>query len=176
MRCPNFPYYSQLDNELNPTGACNVTSLAMCLTYFNAPRRDRYKRFKQLEDELYAFMRDYGLSRHDPIDLARVIRYYGCFDDFQYDATISQVQKWLDKGNPVIIHGYFTDFGHIMPAVDYDKTGLIVNDPYGEWFESGYRTDLSGERLHYSYGLIERTSMTDNQFWVHFCSKNKVTI
>lgn len=176
VRLPGFPYYSQLDNEQNPTGACNVTSVAMVLDYFGAKRNPRYGRFEQFEDELYSFMRDYGLSRHQPYDLAKVVRYYGCFDHFTEKADIEQVKKWLDSGNPVIIHGYFTAFGHIMPAIDYDDTGLIVNDPYGEWFSDGYRTDLSGERLRYSYNLIERTCYPDGFFWVHFCSKEKITI
>jgi hypothetical protein len=37
----------------------------------------------------------------------------------------------------------------------YDQKGFFVNDPFGEWFESGYRNDFSGENLHYSNRLIQ---------------------
>jgi hypothetical protein len=55
--------------------------------------------------------------------------------------------------------------------VGYDEFGFIVHDPYGEWFSSGYRTDLSGSYLHYSYRLITRVCIPDGSFWVHFISK-----
>ncbi|WP_293282361.1 C39 family peptidase [Microcoleus sp. PH2017_36_ELK_O_B] len=29
----DVPYLSQLDNKRNPTGSCNVTSVAMCLLW-----------------------------------------------------------------------------------------------------------------------------------------------
>ncbi len=176
MILENFPYFSQLDNEQNPTGSCNVTSVAMVLKYLGAKRNPRYKNlFGQFEDELYAYMLDRGLSRHSPADLAFVVKEYGCFDEFRSDATLKQVKDWLDDGNPVIIHGYFTAFGHIMPVKGYDDYGLIVNDPYGEWFSDGYRTDLSGEGLHYSYDLIERVCIPDGSFWVHFCARTVPT-
>jgi uncharacterized protein YvpB len=61
--------------------------------------------------------------------------------------------------------------------VGYDDTGFIVNDPYGEWYASGYdRNDPSGNNTkgkfkHYSYQMIEDTYASDNQFWVHSISK-----
>jgi len=55
--------------------------------------------------------------------------------------------------------------------VGYDEYGFIVHDPYGEWFSSGYRTDLSGSYLNYSYLLIRRVCIPDGSFWVHFISK-----
>ena len=55
--------------------------------------------------------------------------------------------------------------------IGFDDEGFIVHDPYGEWFPSGYPTDFSGESLHYSYELIERTCSPDGQFSVHYISK-----
>lgn len=165
----NVPYKSQLDNWYNPTGSCNVTSIAMCLEYLGVKRYDL--RFFQLEDELYRYMIDIGLNRHSPQDLAKVVRDYGRRDDFTVWGTIEQVQQHLATGNPAIIHGYFTWFGHIIVLVGYDENGFIVHDPYGEWFSSGYRTDLSGAFLHYSYNLIRNTCIPDGQFWVHFISR-----
>jgi uncharacterized protein YvpB len=162
----NVPYKSQLDNEFNPTGACNVTSIAMCLAYFGIEPQE----LPQLEDELYQYIERKGLSRHSPEDLARVVRDYGKKDDFTIWGTFERCRNHISAGNPAVIHGYFTSFGHIIVLVGYDDKGFIVHDPYGEWFGSGYRTDLSGKFLHYSYGLIQRTCIPDGQFWVHYIS------
>ena len=167
----NVSYKSQTDNFYNSTGACNVTSVAMCLEYFKAKRNPQYSRFTQFEDELYQYCLDRGYSRQNPYHLAQVIRDYGCQDKFTEYALIEQVKDWIAEDNPCIIHGYFTSFGHIIVAVGYDEDGLIVHDPYGEWFSTGYRTDLTGAYLHYSYGLIKKTCIPDGKFWVHFVSK-----
>lgn len=164
----DVPYLSQLDNGSNPTGSCNVTSVAMCLLWGGATPRNKNV---QLEDELYAYMESRGLSRHSPQDLATVVRDYGLSDNFTATASIDAVKGHLNEGNPCITHGYFTDFGHIIVLVGYDQRGFLVHDPYGEWFSTGYRTDLSGEYLHYSYELIKRTCIPDGLFWVHFISK-----
>jgi uncharacterized protein YvpB len=165
----NVPFKSQLDNWYNPTGSCNVTSIAMCLEYLGVRRYDL--RYRQLEDELYRYMLDSGLSRHSPQDLAKVVRDYGRRDDFTVWGTIDRAKDHIAKGNPVVVHGYFTSFGHIIVLVGYDQNGFIVHDPYGEWFSTGYRTDLSGAFLHYSYNLIRNTCMADGQFWTHFISR-----
>jgi len=167
MQLKNFPYKSQLDNWYNPTGSCNVTSMAMCMEYLSTPRRSNSGQF---EDELYVYALNQGYSRWDPYDLARIVRDYGCRDYFTETATIEEVKEWLADGKPAVIHGYFTTFGHIMPVVGYDESGFLVHDPYGEWFPGGYRTDLSGAYLHYSYNLIRRTCIPDGNFWVHFIS------
>jgi len=164
----NVPYKSQLDNWYNPTGSCNVTSLAMCLEFLGSARKSKQGQF---EDELYQYAERNGLSRHDPYDLARIVKVYGCNDDFTENATIEEVQDWLAAGKPVVIHGYFTSFGHIVVLVGYDENGFLVHDPYGEWFPDGYRTDLNGAYLNYSYRLIRKTCMHDGSFWVHFISK-----
>jgi uncharacterized protein YvpB len=164
----NISYKSQLDNEENPTGSCNVTSLAMCLQFLGAKRKTSSGQF---EDELYRYAQDHGLSRHDPHDLATIVEAYGCRDDFRSDATIDQVKDWLAEGKPIVIHGYFTTFGHIVVIIGFNSTGFIVHDPYGEWTPYGYRTDLSGQAVHYSYNMIKSLCIPDGSFWVHFISK-----
>lgn len=164
------PYRSQLDNEHNPGGACNVTSLAMAIEFLDPDAGDL--RFKQLEDHLYRLMQNNNLSRHSPQDLAKVIdEFYYLKDDFTIWGTIDRCKNHLAAGNPCVIHGYFTSFGHIIVLTGYDDKGFIVHDPYGEYFDNGYRTDLSGEFLHYSYDLIQRTCIPDGQFWVHYISR-----
>jgi uncharacterized protein YvpB len=170
-----IPYKSQRDNEINPDGSCNVTSLAMCLEFLGAQRKENDGQF---EDELYAYAERNGLSRHDPHDLALIVKAYGCRDTFRSDATIDQVKEWLADGKPAVVHGYFTDFGHIVVFAGYDKSGFLVHDPYGEWYSWGYDRnepgwyDNKGEYLSYSYAMISRLCMADDNFWVHFISKS----
>ncbi|MCT7980928.1 C39 family peptidase [Laspinema olomoucense] len=165
----NVPFRSQMDNYYNPSGACNVTSIAMCLEYLGVPRYDN--RYRQMEDELYRWCLDRGYSRHEPEDLARVVRDYKRKDDFTKWGTIERCQNHLRGGNPCVIHGYFTSFGHIIVLVGFDANGFIVHDPYGEWFPTGYRNDGKGAYLNYSYNLIRRTCIPDGQFWVHYISR-----
>lgn len=168
------PYKSQRDNQENPNGSCNVTSLAMCLEYLGAKRRQASGQF---EDELYQYAIDTGLSRHNPHDLAKIVEAYGCRDYFRTDATIDQVKLWLAAQRPIVIHGYFTTFGHIVVLTGYDETGFLAHDPYGEWNSWGYDlnvpglSNLKGKCVHYSYTMIRKLCIPDGSFWVHFLFK-----
>ncbi|MER3476487.1 MAG: hypothetical protein C4287_07930, partial [Leptolyngbya sp. ERB_1_2] len=162
----NVPYKSQLDNALNPTGACNVTSLAMVMAYFQIKGSVGVG---QLEDEVYAYMENRGLVRGNPEDLAKTARDYGLVDDFTYRGSLSDIRKAIAEGRPCIIHGNFTSWGHIIVVRGYDQDGFLVNDPYGEWTSSGYRTDLTGENLHYSNTLIQSRCSPEGEdyIWLH---------
>jgi Peptidase_C39 like family len=148
--------------------------MAMCLEFLKIPRRTSSGQF---EDELYEYALNNSLDRKIGSHLAKIVRDYGAKDSFTEHATVEAVKAWLSAGNPAVTHGMFTKSGHIIALVGYDDTGFIVNDPYGEWFASGYdRNDPSGdnkkgELKHYSYELIHRTCAYDSEFWVHFISK-----
>ncbi len=163
------PYFSQLNNEQNPHGSCNVTSVAMCLVYLGYKLASN--RREQLEDELYRYCLNNGLSRHSPTDLAKLIQIYGYKDDFQPDAKWGDVKKWLNAGKPCIVHGWFSRSGHIIVITGYNEKGWIVNDPYGEWYDWGYDTSVTGKGLTYSYGMMERICGTDGDLWIHYVSK-----
>lgn len=165
-----IPYKSQLDNALNPTGACNVTCFAMVMAYFQIKGQTGVG---QLEDELYRFMESKGLSRHDPEDLAKMASLFELKDEFTTRGKLSDIRKAITEGKPCIIHGYFTSFGHIIVVRGYNQTGFFVNDPYGEWTSSGYNNNASGENLHYSNGLIQSKCSPegDDFLWLHRLSK-----
>ena len=163
------PYLPQLDNRINPYGSCNVTCVAMCLYFLGLQRR----KGSQLEDELYLRMEGLGKDRHNPYDLQYLIGTYPGFKDiFRSNGGLRDIQTSIDAGNPVIVHGYFTRSGHIIVIRGYDDKGFLVNDPYGEWFSSGYDNSRRGERLHYSYNLIARTCSQESvgnprHIWYH---------
>lgn len=171
------PYLSQLDNKNNPFGSCNVTSIAMVLRFFGIVGNGQ----GQLEDQLYNRIEALGWSRHSPQDLTALInRDYGkqgIRSRFSSNATHRQLKEHLATGNPAIVHGYFTDFGHIIVVKGYDdrayggRGAYIVHDPYGEYFESGYRRDLPGNDLKYSYRLFDELVAPDGGMWTHFITK-----
>lgn len=153
----NVPYKSQRDNEFNPSGSCNVTSVAMCLAYFGIKGDGSYP---QLEDQLYAYCNNNGLSRHDPLDLAYMVNtlYKGIVKDtFTAKGTIQDIKDAIDAKCPCILHGYFTRSGHIIVAKGYTDGYIVVNDSWGEYFAHGYDTSVSGENLPYSEKLIAET-------------------
>ncbi|PSB15061.1 hypothetical protein C7B65_25315 [Phormidesmis priestleyi ULC007] len=166
----NIPHKSQLDNALNPTGACNVTSFAMVMAYFQIKGRTGVG---QLEDELYRYMENSGLSRWEPDDLARAATAYGIRDEFTMRGKLSDLRRAIASGYPCIIHGYFTSFGHILVVRGYDPNGFFVNDLYGEWSSSGYDKDASGENLYYSNGLIQSKCSPEGEdyVWIHRVSR-----
>jgi hypothetical protein len=172
----NVPYKSQRDNSQNPDGACNVTSMAMCAAFFNV-KPNRNFGYEQLEDVFYRWMEVKGFSRHDPHHLKILAEAHGLKDEFRTTATIEQVKRHLAKGNPCVIHGYFTSFGHIVVLVGYDDDGFLVHDPYGEWNNWGYDrndpfgNDEKGKYVHYSYAMIRRLCIPDGNFWVHLIAK-----
>jgi hypothetical protein len=161
----NIPYKSQLDNWLNPTGACNVTCFAMVMSYFKIRRWDT----GQFEDELYDYMEQTGLSRHDPYDLIQMAQEYGLASDFTPRGSLFDARKAIAEGKPCIVHGYFTTFGHIIVLRGYDDNGFYVNDPYGEWTADGYRKGVNGANLYYSNNLIQAKCSPEGSdyMWLH---------
>lgn len=160
----NIPYLSQRDNVNRPMGTCNLTCVAMCLAYFGVVRKTQ---IGQLEDELFNLVERKGWDRHLHSDLARVFQEYGVKDIFNTETTYDQIKQHLIKGNPVIISGRFTKSGHIILVRGFDRHGFFVNDPYGEWFASGYKNQ-PGRNLHYSYSAIFGVSYGSNKScWAH---------
>ncbi|MEG4271056.1 MULTISPECIES: C39 family peptidase [unclassified Microcoleus] len=168
MKILSVRHFSQLDNVYHPEGTCNLTSAAMCLDYHGVRPKNSAR---QLEDELFEFVYDHKLSRHSAEDIAKVIAAFGCTDDFTWNGSIEKIKQSIDNNNPCIIHGMFTRSGHIIVVRGYDARGLIVNDPYGEYFAGGYDTEASGAGLNYSYELIRATCAYDGEFWVHHVSR-----
>ncbi len=164
----DVPYFSQLANRQSSASSSSCTSLAMAIAYLDAKARQPAE---QLADELQEWLEVRGLSRHNPFDLVKAAEACGCKDTFKTDATIESVKEWLSRGNPAIVHGTFTESGHVICLIGYNATGFIVHDPYGKYSESGYDVSVSGAELIYSYEAIEKTCLSDGEFWVHFLSK-----
>jgi hypothetical protein len=160
-------YYSQLNNELNPYIACQVTSMVMGLDAggFGLGPIMPLNPFKQPADQLRYYLlkdpavQDYWRKNYDTkipapewagVMVWAVNRLYGrevCYFDGRL--TLGKIIDDLDKGLPTYISMRFPDnrdfsgkpepvSGHIVLAVGIDGERLIVNDPY--------KNHLTGDR------------------------------
>ncbi len=169
---------SQLDNKYNPLGSCNVTCVAMTMSFFGI-KGDNSE--PQLEDQLYQKCLSAGWSRHDPYDLDKLFAWKAVPSIFTEKATVDQVKKHLASGKPCIFHGWFTRSGHIIECHGYDdsayggKGAFICHDPNGEWNASGYTfQEGAGVDVRYSYAMIKKICAADGDFWVHFVGAEKL--
>ncbi|MFZ1029901.1 MAG: C39 family peptidase [Limnoraphis robusta] len=186
------PYHSQLNNLENPNGACNVTCVAMVLKYYGVDSRSAQdiNNDVQLEDVLFRkteeWDQQYGYTgstktRHIPEFLQRLLREWGeehgpgklQNTSFKTVTTETEIKQHLAKGHPVIIHGYFTNFGHIIVIKGYDEKEKvwICNDPNGKWlgYRGGYAdASISGGDVRYSYAEVRTVWDVDGESWCHF--------
>lgn len=166
----SVPWYSQRDNKYHPKTTCNVTCVAMVLAYFGIrPKAEQ----GQLEDQLYLEVTEQGRNHADRTyhsELDALIKSYSIQNKFDTEVSWEAIKVHLANGYPVIMSSKLTADGHIVVLRGYDETGFWVNDPWGEWFASGYRK-VSGENLHYSYKLCRRCSRGNGDVtWAHLPS------
>jgi hypothetical protein len=159
------PYFSQLDNPRDPFVTCNVTSIAMVMSFHGKRSRNPQQ---QLEDELYQWIiNKYGAqSRSDNAVLQNLYRTYGFGGGFRTDRTWSQIKQEIIENRPVVIGGYFTHGGHIICIIGFDEFGFIVNDPYGNAL-TGY-SQTEGKGLRYPYIYMRDMCGVDGDVWAHF--------
>ena len=174
----DVPFLSQHDNAIDPLGTCNVTCLAMVLLYYGLDRAVRNN--EQLEDRLEREMRNKGLDRHVHDHLATTLKAHGVNDKFTTVSTWEAVKQHLSEGEPVIVAGDFTWFGHILVVTGYNDTGFIVNDPNGKFLGERGKYDKNtvappdnekGRGLVYSYSIMNRFAGPDGNVWAHFPRK-----
>ena len=163
----DVPYFSQRDNQYNPSGTCNVTSLAMALTGLGIKRRTATGQF---EDELYEFLHtdvaaaaykrsaptlyEEGVPpQHVHAMLAWAAREYGATKTEATMCTIGGVAQEVSRGAPVLLSGRFTGSGHIVLAVGVTSgASLLVHDPWGDWNQAYKNRD--GEYRIYTYEAL----------------------
>ncbi len=186
------PYHSQINNLENPYGACNVTSIAMVLKFYGVDSRtpEDINNDVQLEDVLYQKTLEWdaehgfdgaNCSRHQPQFLIRLLREWaqkygdGKLQSSYFKNVTSEqdMKQHLAKENPVIVHGYFTNSGHIIVIKGYDEVeGVwICNDPNGKWsgYQGGYADQsVSGADVRYSYSDLNAVWNVDGESWCHF--------
>ncbi len=164
----NVPYFSQRDNPSYSWATCNPTSAAMVLYYYGL--RPTVSRL--LADELFQWLvRRYGIGgQTDHGALSALIQAYGYRTSFGTRRRWAEIDKEIAEGRPVVLPGYFTATGHVVTAIGYTPSGLIVNDPWGNAL-TGYR-DTYGARLFYPNGFLLDKCGRDGDLWAHFIYPN----
>lgn len=93
--------------------------------------------------------------------------------DSKTNGTITELRQALADGKVAIVHGWFTNPGHIMVVKGFDGTHYTVNDPFGRWNEQkwgSYNTSVYGEGQRYSKAAFEyaiNDNGAGNDLWLH---------
>ena len=167
---PDVPYFYQYDNRLYPSASCQNTSVAMVLAYLG---------WSGYPDDITAsYGKNYAQS---PAGLADLFNIYASRSNLSMRITpntngsFAGLKAELDRGHPVIVHGYFTSYGHVLVVLGYDANGYYVHDPAGKWsgyFKGGYGGGGSGRDLYYPKAAFEQAVGTSNGYnalplWYH---------
>ena len=169
----DITYFNQYDNRLYPSSSCQNTSVAMLLSKFGW--------WGKPDDITREWGKDYAQS---PSGLANVFNELAAKSNISKrltpvtNGTIEGLRDLLRQGKPTIVHGYFTGYGHVLLALDYDGTHYTVNDPAGCWseqFKGGYNwcpAGKTGEKIRYPKEVFEAAIATSNGWdylplWYH---------
>lgn len=160
------PYFSQRDNKFQPSGTCNVTSLAMVMTYrgwkpstnqqpedflfekLNTPEARSYfeKNFAWAKKQGYNARNVHGM-------LTWLAKSQGLSASLSLE-RFDTIKSSLRTDVPLITTGLFTGSGHIVVLCGLTNRGdYIVNDPWGDW-TTGY-SNKSGQYRIYQARDIE---------------------
>lgn len=166
---PDVPYFYQYNNSINPGGSCQNTSMAMLLKYYGAA---------SITPD--AISTTWGTSQAQTVSGFNQV----CNDEAQsYGLTGSCVStssgsfaamnSLLAQGKPVVVHGYFTTYGHVMVVLAYTGTEYICNDPAGQWtevYQGGYTGSSStiGDHIYYDDAAFQDAIGPDNTLWYHY--------
>lgn len=170
---PTVPYFYQYANALLPGSSCQNTSLAMVLAHYGYPGKP---------DDITAA---WGTKQaQSPAGLAQVFnaeaQQLGIPQRLvaHTDGVIQDVRALLATGKPVILHGYFTSYGHVVVTLGFDGAKYVVHDPAGRWSESfkggytGPQSATAGKAVSYGAAAFEAAVATSDgatflPIWYH---------
>jgi len=159
-----FPWFPQLDNGAEGWRQCQSSSLAMALAYLKVPG---------IRDDLdyLRVVQRYGDTTSQGAH-QQALKALGVKARFVQNCSAAQAQAEIKAGLPVAMgtlhHGPVsapTGGGHWIAAYGFDRTGWIVNDPYGEldlidgqWARAG---GSSGRGQNYSFRNLNPRWLAD---------------
>ena len=90
------------------------------------------------------------------------------------NATPENLRDFLRRGFTAIVHGYFTQYGHVLVVKSFDGNFYYVNDPAGQWkgcFKCGYNGSYNGV-TRYPKEAFENALFTSDGYsylpgWIH---------
>lgn len=157
------PYLSQRNNKFRPSTTCNVTSLAMILSYYGYVYSNHTE---QLEDHLYQLLQTPAAklyyeqnylslwAKDIPINTVwGMLAWAAQSFDFKtniVERTSEELTNFGKTIGPMLVSGKFTPSGHILIICGQTITkDFIVHDPWGNWNKQ--YTDTVGKFLIYPY-------------------------
>ena len=153
------PYYSQYDNVYEPDATCGLTSAAMVISYFKAR--------KVSPDSLY---QRYGKAMGaTPEGQMAIYKDFGLYATATRKGSRASIINHLRQNRIVVIHGWFTESGHIMPLINNANDGFVANDPAGVWKKCarcGYTSNTLGAGVKYLYSDLNSSVLSyDGDIW-----------
>lgn len=174
----DIPFHTQLNNDSDHDSGwwneCSYTAMAMFL------RKHGYvgNGNGQFEDQIEKSFEAWGGGRGEPQAMSAFMNQFFPHPQieykFTYRATWGFLEERLKANSPAILHTWLTGSGHVVLLKGFDDKayngtgGYIFHDPFGEWFPSGYDTNLSGANVTYSYPLCKRLIGVDGDLWAHY--------
>lgn len=170
---PDVPYFYQYNNTLSPSGSCQNTSVAMTLAHYG---------WKGKPDDITSTW-GHNLAQ-SPAGLAQVFNAYAAQLGIPQritphtNGTVQGLRALLKKGAPVVVHGYFTSYGHVVVTLGFSGSHYVVNDPAGKWsetFKGGYggaSSPTAGRAVEYAAAAFEQAVATSDgstylPLWYH---------
>lgn len=177
------PYLSQRDNAHKPHSTCNVTALAMALSFLGKGPKEAAKQF---EDELYELLQSprclshYREQNPDLFDkevpanqvydnLVWAAKEHGVAASFSGKRSFADIAEQIEQGRPVILSTTLTDSGHVVLLCGLTGTmDLVCHDPYGD-FHGGYKNPDGAFRILPHRFVKERLKEVDGpEKWALF--------
>ncbi|MBD2766995.1 C39 family peptidase [Hymenobacter sp. BT664] len=163
------PYFYQYNNRYNPTGSCQNTSTAMMLKYYGMSGVTPDALSNQYGTNLGQSVSGLQQLFNEKAAAAGLkVR-----DRGTTTGTVTKLRQLLAAGTPVIVHGYFTNYGHVMVVTRFDGTYYYCNDPAGRWSQQykygGYSQNNATEGIGVRYGkaAFEGAVAPDGYVWLH---------
>ena len=159
------PYFYQYDNLLHPGSSCQNTSIAMVLSYLG---------WEGVPDDITSeWGKDYAQSPGNLNYLFNTLSNEHWLGGALWTTTEGSLEEFrsaASQDNIIIVHGYFTGYGHVLVVTGFDGENYRVNDPAGQWnleFRGGYGQERSdGRDIMYPKEAFESAISTSDG--VHF--------
>tara|TARA_A200000159_G_C7334579_1_gene344519 strand:+ start:3099 stop:3947 length:849 start_codon:yes stop_codon:yes gene_type:complete len=136
MNSTGVPYFFQYSNRLYPGSSCQNTSVAMVLAHLG---------WNGVPDNITSsWGKDYAQSPHNLSNMFNTIARAEGFSGrlvTDTNGSLDTFRNLASRGKVLIVHGYFTGYGHVLVVTGFDGADYTVNDPAGVWrgtFKGGY--------------------------------------
>lgn len=168
----NVPYFFQYSNQLYPGSSCQNTSVAMILAHLG---------WNGVPDDITSsWGKDYAQRPHNLSHMFNTIAdFEGLSGRLVTDTngSLSEFRHKASMGELLIVHGYFTGYGHVLVVTGFDGTHYTTNDPAGTWRETfrggyGWSSATDGHGIKYSKDSFEAAIGTSDGYsslalWYH---------